>query len=93
MIKGKDKYRLLLENMTDGYAYHQILKDNDGNTVDYIFLDVNPAFETITGLDRGDILGKMASEVLPGIKESGFDWIGAYGQTAITGKPIRFENY
>jgi len=93
MEKGKDKNCLLIENMMDGYAYHQIVRDSSGTPVDYIFLDVNPAFETITGLARDDILGKTVTEVLPGIKESGFDWIGAYGQVAITGKPIRFESY
>ncbi len=93
MKKGKDKYRLLIENMMEGYAYHQIVRDSSGTPVDYIFLDMNPAFEAITGLARGDILGKAATEVLSGIKESGFDWIGAYGQVANTGKPIRFESY
>ena len=93
MKKGKDKYRLLRENMMDGYAYHQIVRDSSGTPVDYIFLDMNPAFEAITGLVRGDILGKTATEVLPGVKECGYDWIGAYGQVANTGKPIRFESY
>ncbi len=93
MVKGKDKIRLLKENMMDGYAYHQIIRDSSGKPVDFIFLDVNRAFEDITGLARDDILGKKASEVLPGIKESNFDWIGTYGQVATTGKPVRFENY
>jgi PAS domain S-box-containing protein/putative nucleotidyltransferase with HDIG domain len=93
MISEKEKFRMLLENMTDGYAYHQVVKDSAGIPVDYIFLDVNPAFEAITGLSRSGIIGKRASEVLPGIKGSGFDWIGTYGQLAFTGKPIRFENY
>jgi len=93
MKKGKDKYRLLVENMIDGYAYHQIVRNSSGTPVDYIFLDANPAFESITGLTRDDILGKAVTEVLSGIKLFGFDWIGAYGQVANTGKPIRFENY
>ncbi len=83
MKVGKDKYRLLKEHMMDGYAYHQIVRDSSGTSVDYIFLDVNPLFETVTGLARDDILGKTATEVLPGIKESGVDWIGTYGQVAI----------
>ena len=93
MKKGKDKYRMLVENMIDGYAYHQIVKDSFGTPVDYIFIDVNPAFEGLTGLTRDDILGKKVTEVLSGIKTSGFDWISAYGKVAKTGKPVRFENY
>ncbi len=64
MINEKDKYRFLLENMMEGYGYHQIVRDSSGTPVDYIFLDVNPAFEAITGLDRGGILGKTATEGL-----------------------------
>ncbi len=48
MKTEKDKYCLLKENMMDGYAYHQIVRDSSGTPVDYIFLDVNPAFEAIT---------------------------------------------
>lgn len=93
MNKENEKYRLLIENMMDGYAYHQIIKDGSDIPIDYIFLDVNSAFETITGLTKDEILGKTATEVLPGIKESGFDWIGAFGQVALTGNPIRFDNH
>ncbi len=93
MSKGNEKYRLLIENMMDGFAYHQIVRDSSGTPVDYIFLDVNPAFEAMTGLARDDILGKAVTEVLSGIKESSYDWIGVYGQVANTGKPIRFESF
>jgi PAS domain S-box-containing protein len=93
MKNENNKYRLLIENMMDGFAYHKIVKDDFGTPIDYIFLEVNAAFESITGLSKDDILGKTASEVLSGIKKSEFDWIGTFGQVAITGRPIRFENY
>ncbi len=92
MEKYMDKYRLLMENMMDGFAYHQIVRDESGTPMDYIFLDVNPAFEAITGLNRENIIGKPVTEVMVKIKE-GFDWLGVYGQVANTGKSVRFENY
>ncbi|MDP3305870.1 MAG: GAF domain-containing protein [Erysipelotrichaceae bacterium] len=93
MNKYVDKYKLLKENMMDGYAYHQIVKNSTGDPVDYIFLDVNQVFEDITGLSKDEILNKKATEVLPGIEKYGFDWICKYGEVASTGKPVRFENY
>lgn len=88
-----DKYQLLKENMLDGYAYHKIVKDSSGIPNDYIFLDVNQVFESITGLKKENIINKRATEILPGIDIVGFDWISTYGKVAITGKPIQFENY
>ncbi len=88
-----DKYRLLFENLPHAFAYHQVVTDNEGTPVDFIFLEINEAFEKMTGLKRGEVIGKKVTEVLPGIEKSGFDWIGVYGKVAMSGKPVRFENY
>ena len=58
-----NKHRLLLENLPEAFAYHQIVTDSEGKPVDYIFLDVNPAFENMTGLSRGDIIGKKIMQI------------------------------
>jgi hypothetical protein len=88
-----DKYRLLFEKMPDAFAYHQVFYDNQGVPVDYLFLEVNSAFETLTGLQREKVIGRKATEVHPEIGNSDFDWIGVYGQVALEGKSIRFEQY
>lgn len=93
MKPGKDSYRLLIENLPDAFAYHQVVLDDHGSPVDYIFLEINSAFEKMTGLKREAVIGKKVTEILPGIGKSDFDWIGTYGQVALSGKPIRFENF
>ncbi len=93
MKPGNDKNRLLIDNLPDAFASHQIVTDSEGSPVDYIFLDVNSAFEKMTGLSRGKILGKKVTEILPGIERSDFDWIGTYGRVAQTGESISFEQY
>lgn len=85
--------RSLLKNIMNGYAYHRILLDEDGKPIDYVFLEVNRAFEQLTGLKREEIIGKKITEVIPEIEKDPADWIGIYGLVAITGKPIKFENY
>jgi PAS domain S-box-containing protein len=89
----KARYRSLLKNMMNGYAYHEVVFDENGKPIDYIFREINKAFERLTGLKSDEIIGKKVTEVLPGIEEDPADWIGVYGMVAITGKPIRFENY
>ncbi|RQD86501.1 PAS domain S-box protein, partial [Methanosalsum natronophilum] len=93
MAPGNDKYRLLMENLPDAFAYHKIVTDSEGEPVDYIFLDVNPAFEKMTGLSRYEILNKRVREIMPELKNSSFDWIGAYGKVALTGENASFESY
>ncbi len=86
-------HQFLLANMMNGYAYHKIIFDKDEKPVNYVFLEVNKAFERLTGLKRDEIIGKKVTEVLPGIENDPADWIGIYGMVAISGEPIRFENY
>ena len=91
--ENEAKYRSLFENMIDGFALHQIIVDETGKPIDYIFREVNSAFEKLTGLKAGDILNKNVTHVLPGIEKDSFDWIGVYGKVALTGQQVRFEKF
>ena len=44
--------------MINAFAYHEILLDKDNKPVDYIFLEVNDAFEELTGLKGMLLLAK-----------------------------------
>lgn len=91
--KGQDNLKRMLENLPDAFAYHRALYDQKGSPIDYLFLDVNPAFEVMTGLRKKEVLSKKVSEVLPALKKDNFDWIDTYGRLAREGGAIRFENY
>lgn len=91
--ESESKYRSLFDNMINGFAYHQIIVDGNGKPVDYVFLEVNDAFEKLTGLKREHVVGKRVTEVIPGIEEDPADWIGKYGRVALTGEEMTFENY
>jgi PAS domain S-box-containing protein len=95
MYQEKDKYRLLIENLPDGLAYCKMVRDNTGKPLDYIFLELNPSFEAIIGFPRDHIIGKKLTEVYPGIKGLGFDWIGVFDQVSAidTGQNIHFQQY
>jgi PAS domain S-box-containing protein len=84
------KYRLLFENMVTGFALHEIICDAAGRPVDYRHLEINPAFERLTGLDAGALLGKTASEALPAVEKN---WIETFGRVALTGQPVACENF
>jgi light-regulated signal transduction histidine kinase (bacteriophytochrome) len=84
--------RELFDSMSEGFAYHRIVVDGSGKPVDYVFLDVNPAFSNITGLGM-DVVGRRATEVLPGIEKDPADWIGVYGKVALSRQAVTFEKY
>jgi len=67
--------------------------DVNGKPCDYIFLDANPAFENYIGLSANKLLGKRASQVLPGIIDCNFNWIKLFGNVAINGGSIEIEEY
>ena len=86
-------YSKLIKHMPDAFAYHQVIYDCQGNPTDYLFLEINSAFEKLTGLKRDEVIGRRVTEVHPDIGESSFDWIAAYGQVSKLGESIRFEQY
>jgi len=47
-----------MEQHPDAVAFHQIITDSSGKPVDYVFLDVNRAFEAMTGLTREQVIGQ-----------------------------------
>jgi PAS domain S-box-containing protein len=88
--ESESHFTSLFENMIDGFAYCQILlKDNLPS--DFIYLQVNKSFETLTGLVG--VVGKKVSEIIPGIAETNPELIATYGRVAITGIPETFEVY
>lgn len=86
-------YRDLISRAPFGYAYHQIVTDQEGNPCDYIFLEVNPTFERLTGLSKSDLIGKQVSEVIPAVMHDEFDWIQFYGDVALNEKEREVEQY
>jgi len=91
MLRESEKrYRSLFENMLDGFAYCRMLFEHN-RPQDFIYLDVNSAFEKLTGLKN--VVGRKVTEVIPGIRESYPELFEIYGRVAMTGQPEKFEMY
>ena len=58
-------YREFFDNPLNGFALCEILTDDKGEPVDLVYLEVNKAFETFTGLKREEVLNKKITDVLP----------------------------
>jgi PAS domain S-box-containing protein len=89
LLESQRRFRSLFEGALDGIALHEVLLDDRGQPVDYVFLETNPAFETQTGLRSADVLGKYVTQAIPGIERTSL--LQVYGQVARTGQPARFS--
>jgi len=85
-----NKYRSLYSSMNEGMALHEIIYDESGEATDYRILDVNPAYEHLTGIKREDVIGARASE-LYGME--GAPYLETYAKVTASKKPVYFETY
>ena len=86
---SEEKYRSLFANMQNGFAYCKMIFDTKGKPIDFVYLDVNDAFEEITGLKN--VVGKKVSEVMPRTGIVHPELFDIYGRVASTGKEKNFE--
>ena len=85
MLRSKEEhYRTLFESMDQGYGVVDLVYGDQGQVLDYRFLETNPAFERHSGLVAAN--GQLMRDVVPGMEAH---WFETYGQIAKTGVPRR----
>jgi len=84
LAASERRFRSLFDNLLDGYAYCR-MRDRDGEPPDFVCLEVNPAFELLTGLK--DVVGRPISEALPGIGELSPELFEVCARVVGSGKP------
>jgi PAS domain S-box-containing protein len=84
LSRDEDRYRSLFMSMREGFFLSQVIFDEDGAPCDYLYLDVNPAFEKIAGFKRDDILNRRMYEVQDAPSEV---WLAVFKQVVATGQP------
>ncbi len=81
---SEKRYRSLFDSIDEGFCIVEMLFDARGKPVDFRFEEVNPSFETQSGLRQ--VVGKRIRELVPEIEDV---WFEIYGKVAQTGEPIR----
>ncbi|MBD2101964.1 ATP-binding protein [Leptolyngbya sp. FACHB-261] len=86
--RSEERYRTLFESIDEGFCVIEMLFDENGTPNDYRFLEISPSFVSQTGLT--DAQGKRIRELAPNHEKY---WFEMYGKVAMTGEPVRFENW
>jgi len=89
--ESEKKYRSLFDNMLDGFAFCRMIFNEKGIPVDFEYLEINDAFERITGLKRVDVLGKKVTVAIPGIEKANPELFEIYGRVASSCRAEKFE--
>jgi PAS domain S-box-containing protein len=88
---SEERYHSLFSNMMDGFAFCKMIFDKDDKPIDFIYLEINGAFEQITGLKRESVIGKKVTKAIPGIKEANPELFEIYGRVALYCREEKFE--
>ena len=86
---SEKRYRALFQSLLHGFAYCQVLQDDQEHPIDFIFLEVNNAFGRLTG--KPDVIGKRITEVFPGIRDAHPELFVTLGRVAQSGQPESFD--
>jgi PAS domain S-box-containing protein len=86
--ESEARYRGLFSSLQEGFSLLEALITSD--RVDYRFLEVNPAFEQLTGVGRDLLIGRTLSEVFPEMEER---WLNCLEKVATTGAPDMLEHH
>ncbi len=89
IMSSEKKYRSLFENLPIGVATHEIVYDSNKKPVDYRITELNIMAESILGLKRSEILGKLASKAY----DDQPPYLDIYSNTEKTKSIYRFETY
>jgi PAS domain S-box-containing protein len=78
-----------ISKLDEGFELLELANSQDGS-VDFTFLDVNPAFERLTGLKAADLIGKRKKDATPFAEQRWYDYAI---QSLRTGKTLQYEYF
>jgi PAS domain S-box-containing protein len=88
--QSEEKFRRLYLSMNEGMVVHQMIYDDAGKAVDYIIIDVNPAYESITGLKCEQIRNQKSVDIYHTPEPPFFE---IYQKVVESGEPAILETY
>jgi len=85
-----DMHRLLFSQMSSAVAVAEPVFDEDGRPADYRIIEVNPAFEQLTGRPADQWIGKPFSAVRPGLRKELSDLLA---RVALSGQSEELQSH
>ena len=77
-----------INSLPDGFELLELVYDNQGKIVDFVFVEVNAAYERQSGLKAADILGKHKKAVAPAAEQR---WYDTAMEAVKTGRTLSYQ--
>ncbi len=94
LLRNQDKLietqRKIITHLPIGFVRHKIIKNDDGNVVDFIFVDANKAFEKIMKTTIEAARNKTMSELFPDFEDYWYDLVK---DVVKTGKSVNHQAF
>ena len=88
--ESEERYRQLFSSMTEMFFVAELLYDETGKTVDFVYTEANPAFVNSLGKRSEQVVGKRAKELFGGVGIEDF-WLEELSKVNKTGKAFHAE--
>ncbi len=82
--------QILFQNISSGFCLNELIFDDKNNPIDYRVLNVNPAFEKITGLKKEYIINKKASDCSNNVDNN---WLEYFIKSVNSQTKLEFTGY
>ena len=83
------QYGSLFNSMQEGVALHKLI-GSGGVPENYLLLDVNRRFEELLGMQREDVVNRLATDVY---RTEAAPYLKEYASVVEAGRPLQFETY
>lgn len=88
--ESEQNYRLLFDNMMNGFTVNQVVYNSDNSAYDFKILSANQAFEEIIGIKKENIIGQSFKETFPEINNTQYE---KFLKVALTGEKQKMHYF
>lgn len=88
--ESEERFRSLFEEMDEGFALCELVRDAVGRAVDFRYVEVNPAVVRHAGIKPETLRGRLAKEVFP--NRSAW-YVETYARVVESGQSVVEEHY
>lgn len=88
--ESEERYRTLFEEMDEGFALCELVRDAVGHAVDFRYVELNPTLKRHAGIDPETLRGRLATEAFP---DRDPWYVETYARVVESGQSVLEEHY